>query len=104
MPKYIFAYHGGKQPETPQEMAKIMSDWKNWLGSLSDSLVDPGHPAGPSKTVNGKGVDNNGGANPVSGYTLIKADNMDKALEIAKDCPHRTHGSIEVAELIEMDF
>jgi len=104
MPKFIFAYHGGKQPETQEEMAQIMSDWKNWLGSLGDALVDPGHPAGSSKTVHSKGVDDNGGANPLSGYTLIKADNMDNALAIAKDCPHRSHGTIEVAELIEIEF
>ena len=104
MSKFIFAYHGGKQPETQEEMTKIMSEWKNWLGSLGNALVDPGHPAGPSKTVNGKVVHDNGGANPLSGYTLITADNMDGALEIAKGCPHRSHGTIEVAELIEMDF
>jgi hypothetical protein len=105
MSKFIFAYHGGcEQPETQEEMNKIMSDWKNWLSSLGDALVDPGHPAGPSKTVNSNVVDDNGGANPLSGYTLIKADNMGNALAIAKDCPHRTRGTIEVAELIEMDF
>ena len=104
MSKFIFAYHGGKQPETQEEMTKIMNEWKNWLGSLGNTLVDPGHPVGPSKTVNGKVVDDNGGANPLSGYTLITAENMDSALEIAKGCPHRSHGTIEVAELIELNF
>lgn len=104
MSKFIFAYHGGKQAESEEEMKEIMGAWKNWLGSLGDALIDPGHPAGPSKTINGKGIEDNGGANPISGYTLIKAASIDNALQIAKDCPHRAHGSIEIAELIEMDL
>ena len=79
-----------------------MTDWKSWMDSLGDALLDPGHPAGPSKTVNGKVVHDNGGANPLSGYTLIKTDNIDNALAMAKACPHCTHGSVEVAELIEI--
>ena len=104
MSKYIFAYHGGKPPESKDGVSKMMNEWKSWLGSLGDALVDPGHPAGPSKILNGNSVEDSGGSNPLSGYSLIKADTMDKALELAKDCPHRDHGTIEVAELIELDF
>ena len=104
MSKYLFAYHGGKPPETQEAMADMMDAWKSWLDSLEEKLIDPGNPAGPSKILNGDLIDDNGGSNPVSGYTLIRADDMDSALEIAKSCPHRHHGTIEVAELMELDL
>jgi hypothetical protein len=28
MPKYIFAYHGGKKPETPEEGMDFMARWR----------------------------------------------------------------------------
>lgn len=40
-----------------------------------------------------------GGANPVTGYSIIKADTMDAAVQMAKGCPLlESGGSIEVAE------
>jgi hypothetical protein len=44
-----------------------------------------------------------GGANPVSGYTLIEADSYVDALEKAKGCPVlASGGSVEVAETMDM--
>jgi hypothetical protein len=40
-----------------------------------------------------------GGQNPVSGYSVIKADSLDAAVKLAKDCPVLLGGgTIEVAE------
>ena len=40
-----------------------------------------------------------GGQNPVSGYSLIKADSLDAAVKLARECPVLSGGgSIEVAE------
>jgi hypothetical protein len=36
------------------------------------------------------------------GFSVVKADSMDVALEIAKGCPHLEIGTIEVAEMREM--
>ena len=46
MPNYIFAYHGGKPPETPEEGAKHMEKWKAWVADLGDVMIDPGSPVG----------------------------------------------------------
>ena len=102
MPKYIFAYHGGKMPETPEEGQKVMAAWGAWFESLGSAVVDPGNPAGMSKTVSGSGVADNGGSNPISGYSLVSADNLDAAVEMARGCPMLDHGTVEVAEAIEM--
>jgi hypothetical protein len=48
-------------------------------------------------------VENNGGANPVSGYSLIEAADTDAAVAYAKKCPIlEDAGSIEIAECHDM--
>ena len=104
MPKFIFAYHGGKMPETQEEGEQVMAQWMEWLGGLGEAVVDGGNPAGPSSTVHPDGsVTCDGGSNPLSGYSLISADNIEQATEIAQGCPIlQAEGSVEVAEAIDM--
>ena len=103
MPKFVFAYHGGKTPESPEEGAKVMAAWNAWYGGMGDAVVDGGGPAGPSKTVSTAGVADDGGSNPLSGITQVSAADMDGALAMAKGCPILDDGgSVEVVELMEM--
>ncbi len=104
MPNFVFAYHGGKMPETPEEGAKVMADWQNWFGTIGESIVDPGNPVGLSKTVTAGGVTDDGGANPVSGYSIVSASDMNAAIALAKGCPMVKDGSgnVEVAEVHQM--
>ncbi len=102
MTKYIFAYHGGKMPETPEEGQQVMAAWKAWFEGMGSSVVDGGNPAGMSKTLTSGGVEDGGGANPISGYSLVEADSIDAACELAKGCPILNHGSVEVAEAMDM--
>jgi hypothetical protein len=104
MAKYLFIYHGGKQPETEEAVAEIMDAWGNWMGSMGASVVDGGNPVGKSSTVNPDGsVTDNGGANPASGYGLFEAADLDDAIAKAKGCPIlQAGGSVELAEAIDM--
>jgi hypothetical protein len=102
MPDYIFAYHGGKKPESPEEGAKLMAKWQAWIADLGDTMVNPGTPLGKSRTVSAGGVADDGGSNPIMGYSVVKADGIDAAVEIAKGCPFLEMGTIEVAEMMEM--
>ena len=102
MPKFIFAYHGGKMPETEEEGARVMQAWQDWYATLGGAVADGGAPCGPSKTVSSGGVADDGGANPLSGYTLVNADSMEAAVEMAKGCPILEHGTVEVAEALPM--
>lgn len=104
MPDYIFAYHGGKTPETPEDGEKVMAAWGKWMEDHAGAMRDPGNPVGQSKTVSPSGVSDDGGANPISGYTMISADSMDAAVEIAKSNPMVMDGSgsVEVAEIMPM--
>ena len=104
MAKYMFVYHGGGMPETPEEGAKVMAAWNAWYGQMGDALVDGGAPAGKSHTVSKSGVVEDGGANPVSGLTIVQAADHAAACEMAKGCPmvQDGSGSVEVAEMMEM--
>ncbi len=104
MPKFIFAYHGGGMPETEEEGAKAMAAWQTWLGGMGTRCIDMGAPVGMSKTVRADGVADNGGANPLSGYTIIEASDIAAACEMAKGCPilEWDNGSVEVAPIVEM--
>ncbi|MBT4933104.1 MAG: hypothetical protein HOL66_04890 [Rhodospirillaceae bacterium] len=102
MSNYIYAFHGGKIPESPEEGAKLMARWETWMAGLGGALANPGAPLGLSKTVSAGAVTDDGGSNPLSGYTIVKADSMNDALEKTKGCPHLEHGTIEVAEEMQI--
>lgn len=104
MAKFILIYHGGKMPETEQEKVRVMDAWGSWLGSMGAALVDGGNPLGLSTTVlPGGRVEDNGGANPAAGYSLIEAADTDAAVAYAKKCPIlEDDGSVEIAECFDM--
>ena len=104
MAKYLFVYHGGSHPTTPAEVKKVMDAWGAWFGSMGAAVVDGGNPVGMSSTVKSDGsIVQDGGPNPVSGYSLIEAPNLADAHKKAKGCPIlAAGGSIEVAEAMDM--
>lgn len=104
MPKYVFTYHGGNPPASEEEGAKVMDAWMGWFGSLGAAVADAGNPTGASSTVASDGsVSSGGGANPVTGYSLINADSLDAAVAMAKTCPQlASGGSVEVSETIDI--
>lgn len=104
MPDYIFVYHGGKPAETEEAIAQEMALWEKWFAEMGDAVVIPGNPVGQSKTVSGSGIEDHGGANPISGYTVVRSSDIDAATQMAQGCPivNDASGSVEVAEIIEM--
>ena len=102
MPHFLFAYHGGKTPETPEETEIEIGRWRQWFDDIGPTIVDPGNPVGMSKTVSAAGVAEDGGANPLSGYTIIHTENIDQAVALAKAFPIIGDGTVEVAEIHEV--
>jgi hypothetical protein len=100
MANYLLAYHGGGMPETEAEQARVLADWGRWYEKLGGAVVDGGNPVGRSSTLESSGaVSEGGGANPVSGYTIVTADSLDAAVDLARGCPIlEGGGSIEVCE------
>ena len=104
MPNYAFTYYGEPKFSSPEEGGKYMAKWQAWVGGLGDVMVDPGVPFGKSKTVSSSGVSDDAGSNRVTGFSIVKAESMDAALEIAKGCPHLEHGTMGVHEAMEMSM
>ncbi|MFT5201636.1 MAG: hypothetical protein ACI9C1_001014 [Candidatus Aldehydirespiratoraceae bacterium] len=108
MPKYVLAYHQnagtqGGMPEGEAEVAEMMAGWQAWFGSIGEALVDGGNPIAFAKTVATDGSVSDGAANGLTGYSIINADNIDAACEVAKGCPVlRNDGNVEVAETLDM--
>jgi YCII-related domain-containing protein len=102
MSSYFFGYYGGREPDSPEEGAEAMARWQSWLAGLGEAVINPGTPLGMSKVVSAGGVSAGGGPNPLKGFTIVKADNMDAALEMAKGCPFLEMGTVEVSEVMEM--
>jgi hypothetical protein len=104
MAKFVFAYHGGGHPASPEEGKKAMDAWRAWFGSMGSAVIDGGHPVGKSSTVKADGsLMTGGGTNPLSGYSLIEASNLDDAHKKAKGCPIlKDGGSIEIAQAMDM--
>jgi hypothetical protein len=101
MPKYVIAYLSGDPSAKPQNGAADRAKWKAWLGDLGDAVINPGTPLGKGKRVNAGGV-SDAGANGLTGFSVVLADNMDAALAMAQRCPYLDYGAIEVAEMMEM--
>lgn len=104
MPEFVFAYHGGTIPETQEEGEKAMAAWGQWFEDMGAAVVNGGNPVGQSMTVSAAGVTQDGGANPISGYTIVNAETPEAACEMAKGCPMVADGSgsVEVAPVIVM--
>lgn len=103
MSNYIIAYHGGRKPSSPEEGASQMARWKAWVAGLGDAAVNPGQPLTNTRIVSSDGVSDDGGVNAMSGYSIVSADSMEAALEIAKACPFLdTGGTLEVAEMMSL--
>ena len=103
MHQFIISYLGGDQPSSPEEGQQHFAKYKEWLSSLGDSAVSPANPFKNTNTVNSDGSITTGSTTSMSGYTIIEADSMDSALEIAKACPFLDiGGSLEVSELMQM--
>jgi len=102
MSEFIIAYHGGKMPESPEEGAKQRARWQAWIDGLGDAVVNPGTPLGRSKTVSAAGITETDRSNHLTGFSIVKADSMDKALEFVKACPFLEIGNVEVAEVMKI--
>lgn len=89
MANYLLLYRGGSMPQTEIEQKEVMKEWDSWFSKLGSAVVDGGNPFTPSaKTINKEGKISDGSGGPMpSGYSILKADSLDEAVKMAKDCP-----------------
>jgi hypothetical protein len=103
MKTFTFAYYGEPKFDAPEKGAKYMEKWRAWVRSLGEALVNPGTILGKgAKIVSGKGVSDDNASSRLTGFSIVKAATMDTALAMAQSCPHLEHGTLHVAEVMEM--
>jgi hypothetical protein len=95
MANFLLTFHGGSMPESKEEQDKVMAAWTGWFGALGDALVDGGNPISRSKAISADGSVMDATSAP-SGYSILKADDIDAAVALAKGCPVLTSGAVVV--------
>src|SRR6266496_5518648 len=88
MANFLLLYTGGSMP-SPAEREQVMKAWEAWFGTLGSNLVDAGNPFTPqAKSISSNGKVSDGPVGTMaSGYSIIKADSLDAAVETARRCP-----------------
>ena len=109
MKDYMYIIRGGDDLSvlSPQQMEDHMQDWQKWMGTRAEAgkfvAGDPLGVEGKSLTEGGTKIIDHPLAEAkelVGGYLIMKADNLDDAVELAKGCPGFEHNcSIEVREI-----
>lgn len=102
MPKFALIYYAEPNFNSPEEGKKFQDQWRAWIGGLGDAVIDPAIPLSPAKKVSSNSVTDSGTDNRVTGFSILKADSLDEAINMTKNCPHLSHGTVDVAEIMEM--
>ncbi|WP_096086966.1 YciI family protein [Agaribacterium haliotis] len=103
MPSYVISYIGGDAPKTEAEGKAHFAKYMKWLNDLGDAALSPANPFKHTHVVNPKAEVSTGSVTKMSGFSVIKADSIEAAIEIAKACPFLDiGGSLEVSELVAM--
>ena len=95
---------------TPEEMAAMSKRWMDWIGSIAaqNKLTNRGNRLEASGKVlrNDSTITNGPYAEikeSIGGYSIIKADSYEAAIELTKGCPILTvGGNVEVREISPM--
>jgi hypothetical protein len=99
MGNYLLAYRGGATAETDAEREKLMAAWGAWFRKLDGAIVDPGNPFAGSASVGSDGTVGEKVASGLTGYSVLKADSLAGATDLAKGCPIlQSGGTIDVYE------
>lgn len=103
MTNYLLAYKGGGVPASHAERDAQMAAWGKWFGDLGEAVVDGGNPVGASKLVADGGAVSDGAPSGLTGYSVLAAESLDAATELAKGCPvFAAGGSVEVYETFDV--
>lgn len=103
MAKFVLAYKGGQMASSEAEQQAVMAAWGKWFGSLGSAVVDPGNPFGESASVAADRSVKTDAPSALTGYSILAADSLKAAIELAKGCPVlRSGGAVEVYEAFDV--
>lgn len=105
MPRFMMVYKGeATDPAdmTEEDRQAVMAAWGAWMENVGSALVDVGAPLGAATSI----VDDGSTGTPtaLSGYSLVEADDMDGARQLADGHPYLSEGkgdfAIDLYELL----
>lgn len=110
MANFLFVYRGAAGANaamSPEEMQQVMKKWEMWIGEGMQKgwMIHPGDALTPEgRVVKSKQVVTDGpfveSKEIVGGYSIVQADSIDAAAELAKGCPALSYGgNVEVRAL-----
>lgn len=113
MNEYLLVYRADYSfmpNRTPEEMQAMSKRWMDWIGGIAaqNKLVNRGNRLEASgKVIRNDSTITNGPyaeiKESIGGYSVIKAESYDAAIELAKSCPIITlGGNVEVREISVM--
>jgi len=88
MAQFMIVYKGDAtdmSEMTQVEMQAVMAKWAEWMQGVGSALTDVGNPFGSSSSIVDDG--SSGTAVPLTGYSIVEADNMDGARALADNHP-----------------
>jgi len=102
MKEFMFIYKGGDAKwmatASVTEKAAVMAQWGTWLNGLGEKgqLAAGGSPLEfTGRRLTKDGIVTDIAASElkelVSGYSVVKADSLDKAIALARECPIFLH-------------
>jgi hypothetical protein len=110
MAKFLFVYRSDRDSRStmsPEQMQQILQKWHTWIdeGLRKGWMLDPGDGLKPEgRLVNARKVVTDGpfveSKEIVGGFSIVQADTIDAAAELAKGCPvFLRGGTVEVRPL-----
>jgi hypothetical protein len=114
MKDFVLIFRNESFPEvklTPEGTMTVTKEWENWIGGIAaqNKLVSLGKRLGnEGRTVKPGNMVTNGPfaeiKELIGGLSIISADSIEEATEIAKGCPIlNVGGSVEVRDIIPMN-
>jgi hypothetical protein len=113
MKEFLFIYRrdvNNIPKGSPEEMQKETKRWMDWIGGIAaqNKLSDRGNRLDlDGKVLKNKSLITDGPymetKESIGGYSIVKADTLEEACEMAKGCPvFSIGGSVEVREISGM--
>ena len=94
--KFLLLYNG---PPTPPVASH--NGWREWFIEIGDALVDVGSPMQAGVVVRGDGSRSNDSTS-LNGYSVVQAEDRNRALDLVQDHPFLKLGSEYSIELFEV--
>lgn len=110
MKDFLFVYRndaGAMPTASPEDMQAMTKKWMDWIGSIAaqNKLTERGNRlVQDGKVIKAGELITDGPymeiKEAISGYTIVKTETLDEAVEIAKGCPvFLVGGSVEVRQI-----